>query len=237
MSASPAIEEVKARLDRLPNLRNFALQRHVLRRLSSGFGADLVWKQFGDDASQVGAVLSCVNAAFDLMVREYGRPPASHEKEDIERVISLAKELKSAIRAIMPGDWATSYAYGLDAKGKPDILLELGWHSLRKGGYETGYPLAIADDVLEWTIKEAEKRRDGLPTRASVRPAQHDEERAPEITMFIRHLDWQFRREFENGKPTAIAHIATAIFDLKDNPLNAKDVEKRLRDSPLRHPT
>ena len=232
-----AIEEVKRRLSDLPDLRNFAFHRHVLQRLSSGFGADLVWKQFGDDASHVGAVLSRVNTAFDLTMREYGRPPASHEEEDIQRVISLAKELKSAIRAIMPGDSVASFAYGLDAEGEPDILLELGWHSLRKGGYETGYPLAIADDVLEWTIEEAEKRRDGLPTRASVRPAQHDEGKSPEITMFIRHLDWQFRREFNAGKPTAIAHIATAIFDLKDNPLDAKDVEKRLRDSPLRYPT
>ena len=60
MIASPAIEEVKARLEGLPNLRNFAFQRHVLQRLSSGFGADLVWKQFGDEASQVGAVLARV---------------------------------------------------------------------------------------------------------------------------------------------------------------------------------
>ena len=52
-----AIEEVKRRLSDLPDLRNFAFDRHVLQRLSSGFGADLVWKQFGDDASRVGAVL------------------------------------------------------------------------------------------------------------------------------------------------------------------------------------
>ena len=125
-----AIEEVKRRLSDLPDLRNFAFHRHVLQRLSSGFGADLVWKQFGDDASHVGAVLSRVNTAFDLTMREYGRPPASPEKEDIQRVLSLAKELKSAIRAIMPGDSVASFAYGLDAEGEPDILLELVCHSL-----------------------------------------------------------------------------------------------------------
>ena len=237
MKDSPAIAEIQRRLATLPKWWNFAMQRHVLERLSSGFGAELVWDQFDHQIDVVGAVLSRVNAAFKLTMEELSRPSVSHESEDIERVIKLAKELKAAIKMIMPGD-TVYHGYILDMEDEPDIPLDLGWHSLRKGGYEVGYPLAIADDVLEWTVTEAERYRDRLSARASVRPAQQNESNTPEVTAFIRHLDWQFRREFgaEKGKPTAIAHITTALFDLKDNPLNARDVEKRLRGSPLPHP-
>jgi hypothetical protein len=45
----------------------------------------------------------------------------------------------------------------------------------------------------------------------------------------VRLLAWHFKREFKQEHRTAIAHIATAVFDLSD-PLDVKGVEGRLKD-------
>ena len=105
----------------------------------------------------------------------------------------------------------------------PPVPVDLGWHSLRAGGYAMGYPLAVCD-VLDWAVELAQQHIESLPARSLVR--QKDQ---PELTAFVRRLAWHFNREFQQEHRTAIAHIATAVFDLTD-PLDVKGVDGRLKD-------
>lgn len=228
-----AMQECARRLAEISGVKGMTTIKHVLAKLSDGDAAKAAWSYF--EPQQTGAVLSRVRTAFELTMKECERPQKTIEQEDVARIIQLATELQRAIKQTMPGDTVRHDYVALDAEGLPDVDLEIGWHSLRQGGYGIGYPLA-AVEVLDWVKDLARQHLDRKPVRTVARTAT-GADRAPEITMFVRHLDWQFRREFGGaGRPAAIAAIVNALFT-PEQPIGARDAEVRLRRTPLKRPT
>lgn len=226
--ANTAMTYLARKLEENPRLP--ASTAIVIRALSTGEEAASVWRLFGDDEAMVNRVVDRIRAAFEHASAEVSRPPVTHEREDIEAVMNLAARLKSAIvSSSLPKGRAWLDRYQLSALNRPDIEVDIGWHGLRPDIDWHGYPLAITD-VLDAAIGLAQLHLDGLPARSLVRQSGK-----PDLRAFVRHLDWQFRREFDERHLTAIAHIATAIFN-PDNPLDRKDVEGLLKDSPLAPP-
>lgn len=186
--------------------------------------AEPAWDFFGHDDETVGRVLNRVRQAFEQALNEISRPSATNEASDLKDIIKKARDLQRAIKtSSLPGDWVRSVHFELGAEDMPPISIDLGWHSLRPEGYAFGYPLAICD-VLEWAVELAQHHIEGLPARSLDRRKDQ-----PELTSFVRHLAWHFNREFQQEHRTAIAHIATAVFDLK-TPLDVKGVDGRLKD-------
>ena len=197
--------------------------RHVMAALAAE-AAEPAWDFFGHDDATVGRVLSLVRQAFEQALDEISRPSATNEASDLQGIIKKARDLQRAIKtSSLPGDWVRHDRFELGAEDMPPVPVDLGWHSLRPEGYAFGYPLAICD-VLDWAVELAQHQLDNRPARSLVR--QKDQ---PELTSFVRHLAWHFNREFKQEHRTAIAHIATAVFDLS-NPLDVKGVDGRLKD-------
>lgn len=197
--------------------------RHVMAALATE-AAEPAWDFFGHDEATVGRVLSLVRQAFEQALDEISRPSATDEASDLQGIIKKARDLQRAIKtSSLPGNWVRNDRFELTAEDMPAVPVDLGWHSLRPEGYAFGYPLAICD-VLDWAVELAQHQLDNRPARSLVR--QKDQ---PELTAFVRHLAWHFNREFKQEHRTAIAHIATAVFDLSD-PLDVKGVDGRLKD-------
>lgn len=214
------------------NPRLPVLTRHVMTKLASGPEAAAVWKVFGGDEEIVGRVINRVRTAFELALREEARPKDSIEKDDIESVKKKAQELKAAIKASsLPGNTASEGKFELAAHHGPDVLLSVGWHSLQTDTDWMGYPLAVCD-VLDWAIQLADEHMKQLPARAVKRDKKIND---LEVRAFVRHLAWQFIREFGKEHHPAIAHAANCVFDLPTkNRLKARPVTKMLEKSPLK---
>ena len=205
------------------NPRLPAATRHVMAALATE-AAEPAWDFFGHDDATVSRVLNRVRQAFEQALAEISRPSASEEAADLQDIIKKARDLQRAIKtSSLPGDWVRLDRFELEAEDMPPVPVDLGWHSLRAEGYAMGYPLAICD-VLDWAVELAQQHIESLPARSLVR--QKDQ---PELTAFVRRLAWHFNREFQQEHRTAIAHIATAVFDLTD-PLDVKGVDGRLKD-------
>jgi len=195
---------------------------HVATALS-GEAGEPVWAFFDNEEPKLWRVVDRVRQAFEQARAEVGRPSKTDERQDIESIILQATNLQKAIkRSSLPCCWVRNFQYELKAKDMPPIPIDLGWHSLPAGGFDIGYPLAICE-VLQWASELAQQHLDGLPVRAV---ARHKDQ--PEVTAFVRLLAWHFNREFGQEHKTAIAHIATAVYDLAD-PLDVKSVEGRLK--------
>lgn len=207
--------------------------RHVMKKMASGPEAAAVWKVFGSDDDTVGHVTDLVRQALEGALKEIQRPPAKKEREDIERVIKLASELKEAIKASsLPGNWCRNDFADLSAVWGPDIELSVGWHSLSKELDWQGYPLAICD-VLDWAGELASQHLNSLPARAVARKSttRMREGTYPEVPAFVRLLAWHFHRNFKQERRGTIAHVANAIFDLEEgHMLNSAVVEGYLKD-------
>lgn len=200
---------------------------HVMNKLATTDEAAAAWKLLGEDQPTINRVISCVRTALQSAVNETARPTHKDETADIKRIIKLAGDLQKAIKASsLPGDWCRLNALELHAEEMPTQSVSVGWHSLRSGGHGHGYTLSIAD-VLEVTSVLARDHLDGLPLRAVTRRREQ-----PEVSSFVRHLAWQFAREFGKEMRLAIAYIGTAIFDLSENPLDAAAVDAILKDRP-----
>lgn len=223
MKPNGATKLLCQRLDDNPRLP--VLTRHVMKSLAYGDDAARVWRVFGSDDDTVGKVVSRVRSALEQSMREVARPSIKNEREDIENIINLITRLQHEIKVSMPGDRVTLFEHELSAEDLPPVDLDLGWHSLRPSGYNNGYPLAV-NDVLTWALVDAKKHLQNLPTRAVIRRSDK-----PEVQAFVRHLAWQFAREFGKEYRGTIGYIVTAIFSLED-PLDAKAVEGILKDRP-----
>lgn len=202
--------------------RGGPIWRHVAGVMAADYEAPEAWRTFTRlDESVVLRVVDRVRQAFEQTQNELRRPKeATTEQAALALVSRLAGELKAAIRASpLPHDWVAHGEFELSADGLPDVAVDIGWHSLRRGGYDLGYPLAVCD-VLDWAVTAVDRHRASLPPRASKR--RHPETGATQI--FVRHLAWHFGREFGEQRPTTIAHIASAIFSNKEA-LTAKQVE------------
>lgn len=219
---SKAMQLLQQRLAENPRLPGPT--RHVLKALASEAGAP-VWDFFGHDEPKLWRVVDRVRQAYEQTLAEMARPSSSQEREDIESIISQAKRLKTAIKSSsLPGRTAYLDRYELRAEDLPDVPIDVGWHSLPAGSYfGIGYPLEICE-VLDWAAELAQQHLDSRPARAITRKKDQ-----PEVTVFVRRLAWHFGREFNEEHRTAIAHIATAVFDLSD-PLDVKGVDGRLKD-------
>ena len=90
-------------------------------------------------------------------------------------------------------------------------------------------------DVLEWAEKMAREHIERLPVRAAQRQKRKGDAAAAAtataVSAFVRHLAWQFGREFGLEMRGTIGHIASAVFDLQ-KPLDASDVEGKLKKRP-----
>lgn len=209
------------------NPRYPRLARYAMTKMTSGEEAAAAWRVLGQDEKSVGKAFNRIRTAFEAALNEVARPNIKNEREEIASIIRLAKKLKGEIKSSsLPGDWCRSFEHELEAEDLPPVFLEIGWHSLRPGGYHTGYPVAVVD-VLDWAIDMANKHVSGLPERAVIRRSNQ-----PKVAAFVRHLAWQFGQEYEGDeKRGTIGHIATAIFDL-DEPLDLSGVDGILRDRP-----
>lgn len=198
--------------------------RHVLKTLAEA----PIWRHLGAEETTVGLVASLVRSAFDAALSEAARPSVADERADLSRVIKLASDLKRAIKtSSLPGD---SVKFGqLRATGKAPVTLELGWHSLREGGYGAGYPLAVVD-LLDDVARMVTDHMDNLPQRQVTRRKNR-----PEIAAFVRNLAPLFSREFGKKKHGTIGTIVGAVFEL-EAPLDAKAIETILKDSPATQP-
>src|SRR5450830_585356 len=168
------------------------LTRHVMARMATGDEAAAAWRVLGEDEDTVNRVMSRIRTAVELALKEIDRPNEKDERQDIDHIIKLANDLKRAIKASsLPGDWCRQFEHELKAEGQPPVSIELGWHSLPPGGYGIGYPLAVVG-VLDWAIDMARDHANQLPVRAVLRRrGKH-----PEVAAFVRHLAWQFGREY-----------------------------------------
>jgi hypothetical protein len=198
------------------------LTRHVMKSLASGDEAAAAWRVLGTDEVTVGNVINRVRSALEQALQEVNRPSVKDENTDLARIIKLITDLKREIKTTLPGDWCQGYE--LAAEGQKTVMLDLGWHSLRSEGY-FGYPLSVVE-VLDMAVEMIEARTKNLPIRAITRRGD-----SPEIQSFVRHLAWQFAREFKQEMRGTIAHITNAIFDPAD-PLDVSDVEGILKDRP-----
>jgi len=221
-----AAEVLQRKLEDNPKLP--VLTRHVMQCLSSGEDAEKVWEMFGENKETIGRVINQVRRALELALQETSRPTRKNESEDINTVVRLAKRLKTAIQtSSLPKNWATACTHKL-TNDQESVLLDVGWHSLEPGRFYVGYPLAVCD-VLDWAVEIAEGHVKSLPPRSLIRAGKANK---PEVSAFVRNLAWQFVKEFCEEKPSTIGHIASAIFNLVDNPLDAKDVQAILKDRP-----
>lgn len=198
-------------------------ERHVMAALASE-AAKPAWEFFGHDAAIVWRVVGRVVQAFKQALSEVGRPTDKAETDDLQSIIKKAGELQLAIKtSSLPSNWVRHDRFELTAEDMPSVPVDLGWHSLRPGGYGLGYPLAI-HDVLGWAAELAQQHLDSLPPRSLERKKGQ-----AKVTAFVRFLAWHFEREFQQEHRTAIGHIASAVFDLAD-PLDANGVDVRLKD-------
>ena len=223
LKSTGATEWLQQSLNDNPRLPT--LTRHVMTAMSSGDDAAAAWRILGTDDDTVAGVVWRVEAALKAAMDEANRPTATNERDGIDRVIMLARQLQNEIRSVMPGDKATVVLDDVPAGRNKPAFVEFGWHSMRPGGYIGGYPVCV-DDVLDFAIKLAKQHAENLPVRAVSRRGDR-----PEVKAFVRHLAWQFNREFGKEMRGTIAYITCAIFDL-ENPLDAAAVEGILKDRP-----
>ena len=203
-----------------------ALTRHVMKAMSSGDEAAAAWRVLGTDEVTVNKAISRIRSALEQALREVDRPSVKDESTDLARIIKLATDLKKEIKTTLPGDWCKLFQHELKADDLPPVALSFGWHSLRSTRYNSnGYPLSVCD-VLDWAVQMAKEHAANLPVRAVTRRGDR-----PKIQAFVRHLAWQFAREFKQEMRGTIAHITNAIFD-PANPLDVSDVEGILKDRP-----
>ncbi|MDI1342420.1 hypothetical protein [Polaromonas sp.] len=215
-----AAEHIRQRLSDNPRLP--AATRHVLETLATEAAAP-AWDFF--EEPELWRVVDRVRQAYEQTLAEIARPSKTHESDDLTAIIKKARDLQSAIkRSSLPGRTAYLDRYELQAEDMPDVPIDVGWHTLPAvGRVGFGYPLAICE-VLGWAAELAQEHLDSLPVRSL------DKKKGkPEVTAFVRLLAWHFKREFKKEHRTAIAHIATAVFDLSD-PLDVKGVDGRLKD-------
>ncbi len=226
------IKELGERLKDQPV--NMALTKRIIKALMSDTAMP-AWRFFPDDTKTVGKVIDCVRQAWEQSLYECRRPAPDIERKDIRDVINKAKSLQKAIKcSSLPGNWVNT-DFEIEAAGMPPMPIEIGWHSLRDEGYDSGYPIAIYE-VLDWAVEMAEKHLENLPLRMLERKSNN-----PQITAFVRRLTRHFIRQFSMGGnkdtkyQTAIGHITTAVFNLSD-PFDAKDVDVCLRGLKIKFP-
>lgn len=221
-NATKASAVLRALLAENPKLP--AITREVMTTLASDTAAP-AWRVLGSDKDAVGAVVNRVQTAYKAALAEAARPTESAEQADLNEIITLAGKLARLIRTSLPGDQVQIGAVALRGDRIKDVFLDVGWHSLRPGGYGIHHALAVTD-VLEWTEKMAREHIERLPARAMQRRGED-----AAVSAFVRHLAWQFGREFGRELRGTIGHIASAMFDLQ-KPLNASDVEAILKNRP-----
>ena len=221
-NATKASAVLRALLAETPKLP--AITREVMTTLASDTAAP-AWRVLGSDKDAVGAVVNRVQTAYKAALAEAARPTESAEQADLNEIITLAGKLARLIRTSLPGDQVQIGAVALRGDRIKDVFLDVGWHSLRPGGYGIHHALAVTD-VLEWTEKMAREHIERLPARAMQRRGED-----AAVSAFVRHLAWQFGREFGRELRGTIGHIASAMFDLQ-KPLNASDVEAILKNRP-----
>lgn len=203
-----------------------AAWRHVATALATHHDARAAWRVLGSDEATVLRVTSMVRQAYEAAELEARRPPPKIESEDVERVIKLAKDLQRALLlSTLPGNTASIGQLELHADGRPPVEIEFGWHSLPAGGHGFGYPLSL-DDVLNLAIDMAGQHLRSLPTRAADRIKEQ-----PRVLIFVRHLAWQFHREFGGERHGTIGRLAAAVYDLPAA-LDEKAVASRLKGRP-----
>lgn len=210
-----------------------AVTREVMTALASDTAAP-AWRVLGSEKDTVGAVVNRVQTAYKAALAEAARPTESAERDDLNEIVTLAGKLARLIRTSLPGDQVQIGAVALQGDRMKDVFLDVGWHSLRPGGYGIHHALAVTD-VLEWAEKKAREHIERLPVRSVQKKKRRGDAAAAAtataVSAFVRHLAWQFGREFGRELRGTIGHVATAVFDLQ-KPLDASNVEAILKNRP-----
>lgn len=205
--------------------------RTIADKMSKGEDAAVAWRLLAPaSAGDVLRLLDMIRQAADAATREAARPPkSSDERADIQSVIELAKSLKRAIRlSSLPGGVNCGIHELQPAEGLKPVDVDFGWHSTSAEHSLSGYSISV-DEMLKWTIEQAQRHLDTLPMRAGARRSGGEFQSFQKV--FVRHLAWHFGKHFGDERRGAIARIATALFSPPDPPDHA-DVEAMLKDRP-----
>jgi hypothetical protein len=197
-------------LKRLPELESVTLA------LSAGNEALAFWRALreGESKDTVYGVIQRVRTALELAKGEVKRPLADNERSGIEAVAYQARKLKAAIAlSSLPKNKVWLDKLTFSHLGLPAVGVGIGWRGIT--------------DVLDVAIELAQLHLDEQPKRMLVRRRSAD----PLVLAFVRHLDWQFQREFGKRKLAAVAHAANAVLKLQQ-PLIRSTVERFLPSRP-----
>lgn len=202
--------------------------RALAAKLGNDHKLTQVWAQLRRKDIPILHFFSLVTTAHESAIAEMQREPEASESAKLARVIRLATELKAAIEeSPMPRQSGTSATLTCD--GLPAVLLLISMRDdLPANGWGMGhYPLSVTW-MLDRSIELVKKHESGLPPRAVTRRRSR-----PEVAAFVRILVFLVMREFGNGLHSAVARVATSIFEMQDwEPLDQAGVQVILRDTP-----
>ncbi len=196
----------------------------VCLRLADHYDMNIAWRELLKISDRPIAVAVFVRSALEAAVKENNRPSPNDEEKNLNKVLALARELRTAIEdSPLPNNSAFPIGPGcnilLGWKGDVQHLLE--WHP--------GHFAFTVVDILDFVEEETTRYIQGLPVRAVTRKRDRPLEAA-----FVRWLSYFFNREF--GKPAmyaTIGRIVSAVLNL-DDPLDRASVETILKDAPKR---
>ncbi len=193
-------------------------------RLASHPDMPVAWAELRKRGEDAKAVFSDVCSAFRYANLEVRRPRLKKEREQFERVRAAARELQRAIQSSSLPKNSGTFAR-LTCEGLKDINLVIGWRDLAEDGYGFGYPLAVSD-FLDFVVTMVDRESEKLPPRSIARQRKRWLESA-----FVRWMTFYMIQRFGDEMHATVARISSAALNLAD-PLDKKDVEAFLRDSP-----
>jgi hypothetical protein len=196
----------------------------VCLRLANHYDMPQAWKELLKLSDAPIAVAVLVRRTLEAAIKETSRQSPSDEKNSLNKVLSLVRQLRTAIeKSPLPDNSAHPIGPGgnilLGWKGGVEHLLK--WHP--------GNFAFTVVDVLDFVEEETNRHINELPIRAVSR----DKGRALEVA-FVRWLSYFLNLEFgKRAMYATIGRIVSAVLNLDDS-LDRASVETILKDSPKR---
>lgn len=178
------------------------------------------------NGAEVMPIFGDIARALEAATAEVSRQPSREEKESVEKVIRLAKDLKEAIeQSPLPRDWGK---WATLTSNADNLVVAVGWRDMRTDGYGVGHSIEIVK-VLDWAVDLAEAHIFALPPRSIVR----HRDRA-DVSAFVRWLAWLFGVKLGKELRSEIALVASAVFEKKHPTmsLTKRDIDNILKDRP-----
>ena len=198
--------------------------RFLAHRLAQHPDMPNAWAELRKRNESPLAVFSDVCVAFRRANVEVRRLPSTRERDQFERVKSLALQLRDEIEQ-SPLPERSGRLVGISGMNCADVMLMVGWRNLPDDGFGIAHPLSVVE-FLDLVVNMVDIETASLPPRAIERRRKRPLESA-----FVRWLTFLFLQRFGEEMHATVARITSAVLDLAD-PLDKKDVEAFLKDSP-----